>query len=349
MGLFGISPTYAPTKTTYAAPANEYELKIDREKHGRCANCGLQTHEVKQGLFFIGTILEPITNDIVLKGRCLVCNPVNSVGVSKAEVEDADEAVPIENNVNITISDSALVNIASSEVAQSQDKKCHQGCAERRLYLVILLVVLTFLVVIGFSLYATVGRPNTNVSQESMEDPNETSKIPSQTSSTVTSLLPRLTTGTTAEAISNPITIPPSDQLELIEAPTDTTAETATTTEEPATSTPLSETTTSSTRLRDETIEEDIESNVLSRGVKFSELAETDSRNLALDWLLHDDEMQLDVPDSNLYQRFILALLAFNSGSDFRSSVDWLSETDECVWEGVTCDVNGEIIKLELG
>jgi hypothetical protein len=315
----------------------------------------LQTHEVKQGLFFIGTILEPITNDTVLRGRCLVCNPLNSVGVSKAEVEDADEAVPIENDVNITISDSALVNIASSEVAQSQDKKCHQGCSERRLYLIILLVVLVVLVVIGFSLFATVGRPNTNVSQQSMEEPNDTPKIPSQTSSTVTSLLPRLTTGTTTETATT--TEEPRATVTLSEAtteaisdPTTTTTEAATTTEDPATTTTSSETTTSTTRLRDETlIKEDIESSVLSGGVKFSELAETESRILALDWLLHDDEMQLDVPDSNLYQRFILALLAFNSGPDFRSHVDWLSDEDECEWDGVSCNGDSQVNSIELG
>ena len=387
MGLFSINP-FTFTRSTILPPVNDTNLKLDREKHGRCANCGLQTHEVKRGLFFIGTVLEPITNDIILRGRCLVCNPVNSTGVSKAGVEDADEAVPIDHDVNITILDSPLVNITSSEVAQSRDRKCYEGCAERRLYLIILLVVLLILVVIGFSLYAAVGRSDTSVSQESEEDPNDTSKIPSQTLSTVTSVeilqlvadqttvqptvqleTMEAPTDTTTEAVtttetpsatvtlseattevaSDPTTTQP-DLRETPEAPTDTSTDAATTTEEPATTTTSSESTTSTTRLRDETlIEEDLEASVLSRGVKFSELAETDSRKLALDWLLHDDEMQLDVPDLNLHQRYILALLAFNSGSDFRSFVDWLSETDECVWEGVTCDANGEVIKLELG
>ena len=68
----------------------------------------MQTHEKKQGLF-LGTLLVPITNDTVLRGRFLACNPFNSTVVSKAEgsnilvsghnvhddtslVEDADEA-----------------------------------------------------------------------------------------------------------------------------------------------------------------------------------------------------------------------------------------------------------------
>ncbi len=64
---------------------------------------------------------------------------------------------------------------------------------------------------------------------------------------------------------------------------------------------------------------------------------------------MNDDEKQLAVTDSNLYQRFILALLAFNFGSDFTSSVDWLSNVDKCNWYGVTCDESGEGSKLELG
>jgi hypothetical protein len=52
---------------------------------------------------------------------------------------------------------------------------------------------------------------------------------------------------------------------------------------------------------------------------------------------------------ANLYQRFILSLLAFDFGSDFRFSVDWLSGTDECEWDGVTCDLTGKVIMFELG
>ena len=79
MGLLGINPfTYAPNKTTYEPPTNDTDLKLDREKHGRCANCGMQTHEERHGLFFVGTALVPLTNDTVLRGRCLVCNPINT-------------------------------------------------------------------------------------------------------------------------------------------------------------------------------------------------------------------------------------------------------------------------------
>lgn len=101
---------------------------------------------------------------------------------------------------------------------------------------------------------------------------------------------------------------------------------------------------------RDETlIEQNIEANALRRGVKFDELPETDSRSVAMNWLLHEDEMQLHQLDSNLVQRYTLSLLAFEFGPDFMSSVDWLSDADECTWYGVTCKVNGTVSKLELG
>jgi hypothetical protein len=101
---------------------------------------------------------------------------------------------------------------------------------------------------------------------------------------------------------------------------------------------------------RDETlIEQNIEASALRRGVKFNELPSSDSRSSALNWLLHEDQMQLHQLDSNLIQRYTLALLAFEFGSDFISSVDWLSDEDECTWGGVSCTVDGKVSKLELG
>jgi hypothetical protein len=49
---------YAPSKTTHEPPSNVTDLKLDREKHGRCANCGIgmQTHEEQHGLFFVAPL-----------------------------------------------------------------------------------------------------------------------------------------------------------------------------------------------------------------------------------------------------------------------------------------------------
>jgi hypothetical protein len=53
--------------------------------------------------------------------------------------------------------------------------------------------------------------------------------------------------------------------------------------------------------------------------------------------------MQLDASDLNLRQRYIIALLAF----EFRK-ISWLSDGDECEWNGVSCDDGGKVITLDL-
>ena len=91
-------------------------------------------------------------------------------------------------------------------------------------------------------------------------------------------------------------------------------------------------------------IQQDIEVNVLCRGVKFIELPITDSRNLALGWLQFVDLMQADVSYPNLHQRYALAQLAFGT-----NDVSLLTATDECDWFGVTCNGYGKVSKVELG
>lgn len=94
-------------------------------------------------------------------------------------------------------------------------------------------------------------------------------------------------------------------------------------------------------------IENSIESHVLQRNATFHFMSRTDPRFLALDWILNNDEMELKVSDSNLYQRYILALLAFRFSS--LEWTNWLTGTDECEWYGVTCDDDGTVIGLEVG
>ncbi|KAL7487175.1 hypothetical protein ACHAW6_012773 [Cyclotella cf. meneghiniana] len=83
----------------------------------------------------------------------------------------------------------------------------------------------------------------------------------------------------------------------------------------------------------------EIEVNVLQRNATFD-----GNRGLALDWITNTDDLQLQVSDSNLYQRYILALLSF----EFNISEWWLSASSECEWSGVSCGNNGTVIKLEL-
>ena len=126
---------------------------------------------------------------------------------------------------------------------------------------------------------------------------------------------------------------------------------------------------------------EQIEAGVLQRGAVFADMALDDPRRMALEWILHYDELQLESDSVNLYQRYILALLAFSLDSlawyycgnhrmvttnetldfvqedcDVLSATGqlvpykvWLSSTDECDWYGVKCSsADGVLRGLEL-
>lgn len=127
-------------------------------------------------------------------------------------------------------------------------------------------------------------------------------------------------------------------------------------------------------------IREQIEAGILQRGVNFTDMPENDPRYLALDWILHDDQLQLDSDDKNLYQRYVLALMAFTldslawyecgehrtfgnvtekfmeegcevvngaTGQVEEHSV-WLSSTEECEWYGVICSSDEVVRGVEL-
>jgi hypothetical protein len=90
-----------------------------------------------------------------------------------------------------------------------------------------------------------------------------------------------------------------------------------------------------------------IESSALQRSAQFSTMSADDPRVLALDWILHDDELQLEANHPGLIQWYTLALLAFqfdhltwhydvaNLTSD--GTLDWLSSKHECEWYGISC------------
>ena len=117
---------------------------------------------------------------------------------------------------------------------------------------------------------------------------------------------------------------------------------------------------------------EQLEGGVLRRDESFSEMARSDSRLMALDWILHKDMMQLVSDDVNLYQRYALAVLAYamdsrawylcgDPGEDYRTDECkitywdnsttthgvWLSSTSECDWLGVTCSADGVVRAVE--
>jgi hypothetical protein len=279
----------------------------------------------------------------VLRGRCLVCNPINSLGPSSMypvgfrgvkvhvhddplEVQDADDPIPLSQDsefIQPTSFTGIPIRMPESDVfgSTSRSETAHSDSNKHSLFKALCAC-----------LFATVFvAAGTGVGVYFYFRDQNTSTTTSSTLATSTPTTPSLE-----------VTVPETTQMNVVvetsQVPTD------------ASTQYVSDPTSTEPMLRDASaIEHDIEANILCRGVKFSELSDTDSLNLALDWLLNDDEIQLDLSDPNLHQRFILALLAVNFGSTFEASVDWLSDTNECSWVGVTCDANGEVSKLELG
>ena len=62
-------------------------------------------------------------------------------------------------------------------------------------------------------------------------------------------------------------------------------------------------------------IKEQIEAGILLRNVSFSDTENNDPKYRALQWILHDDQLQLDSNDPTLYQRYVLALVAYSFDS----------------------------------
>ena len=62
-------------------------------------------------------------------------------------------------------------------------------------------------------------------------------------------------------------------------------------------------------------IKEQIEAGILLRNVSFSDTENDDPKYRALQWILHDDQLQLESNDPTLYQRYVLALVAYSFDS----------------------------------
>ena len=51
---------------------------------------------------------------------------------------------------------------------------------------------------------------------------------------------------------------------------------------------------------------EQLEGGILERNITFSSMNKADPRLIALNWILHTDDLQLQSDDANLYQRYVL-------------------------------------------
>lgn len=84
----------------------------------------------------------------------------------------------------------------------------------------------------------------------------------------------------------------------------------------------------------------------------FSDLGDsTRPAGLAVDWILNSDTALPDPcldPDT-VVQRFILATLYYSTlGEEWLRNDRWLAEEDVCVWFGVGCDGDNNIVELNM-
>ena len=127
-------------------------------------------------------------------------------------------------------------------------------------------------------------------------------------------------------------------------------------------------------------IKEEIQVQVLQQNATFQNMTRNDPCFLALDWILHHDQMQVELHKDNLFQRYILTVVSFsfdspaweNCGKSTAPKVsdgDYaiekclvekneiglneeylvrLSSSYKCEWYGVKC-VYDVVVGLELG
>lgn len=101
-------------------------------------------------------------------------------------------------------------------------------------------------------------------------------------------------------------------------------------------------------------------------------------QNLALEWILNEDTAYLCPQDESLVQRYVLAVFYYSTRGDrwrecsapkdFSDPVSialanaactiqveggdsdaWLTPSAECAWGGLACDIQSEIIRIEMG
>ena len=69
----------------------------------------------------------------------------------------------------------------------------------------------------------------------------------------------------------------------------------------------------------------------------------------AFNWIASLDEMQLCPGDDRLIQRYVVVVLYFSTnGGGWNDKTSWLNPATECEWAGLTCNLVGEIVGVEL-
>jgi hypothetical protein len=76
-------------------------------------------------------------------------------------------------------------------------------------------------------------------------------------------------------------------------------------------------------------------------------------QELAGEFVLYDDPMDLAARDPRFMERYALAVFYYQNGGcsgDWVNNAKWLSTNDHCEgWHGVVCDLKGRVIEMNMG
>lgn len=72
------------------------------------------------------------------------------------------------------------------------------------------------------------------------------------------------------------------------------------------------------------------------------------TRAEAMEWILKEDPMSLEHDDEGLVQRWVMALLYFQFGGANWIYTNYLNSDNECDWDQVTCDDDGQVTEIAL-
>lgn len=76
-------------------------------------------------------------------------------------------------------------------------------------------------------------------------------------------------------------------------------------------------------------------------------------QEIAAEFVLYDDELQIPARDARFMERYALAVFYYSNGGcagDWIDSTRWMNpKRDHCEWYGVVCDLQGRVTELTMG
>lgn len=118
------------SSTQSASSEGDISLKRDREREGRCSECGLQTHEFRPDPRTGQSRKVPLTvENEVHRGRCLLCHPLNAAHLSRYQStrsintvsSQGGNSVHSSSGVHPDYTESSVVTIVSNQASAVEE------------------------------------------------------------------------------------------------------------------------------------------------------------------------------------------------------------------------------------